>query len=142
MSISTAESCTGGLIGDRITNVPGASQALRGGIIAYSNEVKTDQLSVNEKTLEKFGAVSEQTAAEMAIGVKKLFSTDVGVSTTGIAGPSGGTKEKPVGLVYCGISINDKTLTFKNNFKSDRKINKMITSQVVLNIIRKELTKI
>ena len=78
----------------------------------------------------------------MAIGVKKLFSTDVGVSTTGIAGPSGGTKEKPVGLVYYGISINDKTLTFKNNFKSDRKINKMITSQVVLNIIRKELTKI
>lgn len=78
----------------------------------------------------------------MAIGVKKLFSTDVGVSTTGIAGPSGGTKEKPVGLVYCGISINDKTLTFKNNFKSDRKTNKMITSQVVLNIIRKELTKI
>ncbi|MEL1228610.1 MAG: competence/damage-inducible protein A [Candidatus Neomarinimicrobiota bacterium] len=142
LSISTAESCTGGLIGDRITNVPGASQALRGGIIAYSNEVKTDQLSVNEKTIEKFGAVSEETAAEMAIGVKKLFSTDVGVSTTGIAGPSGGTKEKPVGLVYCGISINDKTLTFKNNFKSDRKINKMITSQVVLNIIRKELTKI
>ena len=124
--------------------VTAAGQGIgRATAIAFHNEgAKVIATDINEKTLEKFGAVSEQTAAEMAIGVKKLFSTDVGVSTTGIAGPSGGTKEKPVGLVYYGISINDKTLTFKNNFNSDRKTNKMITSQVVLNIIRKELTKI
>ena len=141
LTVATAESCTGGLIGDRITNTSGVSRVFKGGIIAYSNEIKINQLGVKKETIEKFGAVSMETASEMAAGVQKLFSTDIGISSTGIAGPLGGNKDKPVGLVYIAISINGVTTVYKNNFKSNRKNNKRITSQVALNLVRKELLK-
>ena len=139
LAISTAESCTGGLIGDRLTNVSGVSNIYKGGVIAYSNQMKINLLDVKESTISQYGAVSEQTAKEMAIGVQKKFLSDIGISTTGIAGPTGGTIKKPVGLVYIGICFKKTTKVYKFNFKLDRKSNKMITSQAALNIIRKHL---
>lgn len=139
LSIATAESCTGGLVGDRLTNVSGVSNNYKGGAITYSNQMKIDMLGVNESTIHKYGAVSEQTAEEMAIGAQKTFSSDIGISTTGIAGPTGGSKEKPVGLVYIGLHSAKLTKVYKFNFKLDRKSNKMITSQAALNITRKYL---
>ena len=141
LSIATAESCTGGLLGDRLTNVSGVSNNYKGGAITYSNQMKIDMLGVNESTIQKFGAVSEQTAEEMAIGAQKTFLSDIGISTTGIAGPTGGSKEKPVGLVYIGLHSAKLTKVYKFNFKLDRKSNKMITSQAALSIIRKFLLK-
>ena len=104
LTISTAESCTGGHISARLTNVTGASSVFVGGFVAYSNTLKTNLLNVNNKILNDHGAVSEETAISMAIGVQKKLSTDIGISTTGIAGPGGGTINKPVGLVFIGIA--------------------------------------
>ncbi len=104
LHIACAESCTGGLVAKRITNVSGASAVLDGSIVTYSNEVKEKFVNVSRETLEAHGAVSRETAIEMARGVRKLFGADVGVSTTGIAGPTGGTPEKPVGTVFVGVS--------------------------------------
>ena len=108
LTVAVAESCTGGLISARITDVPGSSAALLCGICSYSNQSKIDLLGVNPATLEAYGAVSEETALEMARGVRLRSGADIGISTTGIAGPSGGTEEKPVGLVYAAISTADK----------------------------------
>ena len=109
-TISTAESCTGGLIASFLTSIPGSSDYFRGGIIAYSNEIKKDILSVSPLTLKNFGAVSEETVKEMAAGIKKIFRTDVGISVSGIAGPAGGSKKKPVGTVILvlGVSLDDR----------------------------------
>jgi PncC family amidohydrolase len=104
LRLATAESCTGGLIGHRLTNVPGSSDYYLGGVIAYSNQVKTNQLDVREETLEKFGAVSRETVLEMARGVRKLLHAEIGLSVSGIAGPGGGSPEKPVGLTWIGLS--------------------------------------
>ena len=104
LTISTAESCTGGLIAKRITDVSGASEVYMGSCVTYANEAKVKLLGVNEETLKAHGAVSEQVAAEMARGVREALGTDIGISTTGIAGPGGGTPEKPVGTIYVGIS--------------------------------------
>ena len=104
-TIATAESCTGGLIGDRLTNVSGSSSYFKGGIVAYSNAVKEEAVGVSKATLESVGAVSEETALEMARGVREKLNADIGISTTGIAGPTGGTEEKPVGLVFVGLSF-------------------------------------
>ena len=139
ITISTAESCTGGKIGDRLTNVSGISSVYAGGIIAYSNDQKINILNVKEEILEEHGAVSEETAISMAIGIQKKFSTDIGISTTGIAGPGGGTNKKPVGLVYIGLAYKDILRAYKFNFSHDRISNKMITSQVALNILRNNL---
>jgi len=139
ITISTAESCTGGKIGDRLTNVSGISSVYTGGVIAYSNDQKINILNVKEETLDEYGAVSEETAISMAIGIQKKFSTDIGISTTGIAGPGGGTNKKPVGLVYIGFAYNDILRAYKFNFNHDRISNKMITSQVALNILRNNL---
>ena len=108
LTLATAESCTGGLIGKRITEISGCSSVYSGGIISYDNSVKINQLNVKEETLKKYGAVSEQTALEMCKGAAKNLNTDIGVATTGIAGPDGGSDEKPVGLVYIGIYYKDK----------------------------------
>jgi PncC family amidohydrolase len=104
LTLAVAESCTGGLIGQRITSVSGSSQYFAGGVISYSNDVKVRLLGVSAKVLESAGAVSRETAAAMAQGVRRLCRADIGVSCTGIAGPGGGTSAKPVGLVYIAVS--------------------------------------
>lgn len=103
-TIATAESCTGGLISKLITDVSGASKVFHCGVCSYSNEIKEGVLGVKHETLEEYGAVSSHTALQMAVGVKKLSGSDIGISTTGIAGPGGGTEQKPVGLVYVGYA--------------------------------------
>ncbi|TCK05266.1 CinA family protein [Phorcysia thermohydrogeniphila] len=117
LKLSTAESCTGGLVAARIVNVPGSSAYFMGGVVAYDNTVKMKVLNVSPETLLKYGAVSEQTAREMVIGVKKLLGTECAISTTGIAGPSGGTPEKPVGLTYIGVSVGDRIEVFRFIFE-------------------------
>lgn len=117
---SVAESCTGGGIGSAITSVPGSSAVFAGGVVSYSNDVKSGILGVKEHTLSSAGAVSAETAAEMAEGVRALMKTDFAVSVTGIAGPGGGTEEKPVGLVWFGISDRDGVRTFSRKFDGDR----------------------
>ncbi len=119
LKLSTAESCTGGLVAARIVNVPGSSEYFMGGVVAYDNHIKMKVLNVKAETLLKYGAVSEETAREMVLGVKELMNTDCAISTTGIAGPSGGTDEKPVGLTYIGVAVKDRVEVFKFIFKDD-----------------------
>ena len=116
IKISTAESCTGGLVSKKITEISGASEIFECGVCSYSNEIKHRILSVENSVLEKFGAVSNQTACQMAKGIKELSNAQVGISTTGVAGPTGGTKEKPVGLVYMGVCVNDRVFAVKGEF--------------------------
>ena len=117
---ATAESCTGGGVGSAITSVPGSSAVFAGGVISYSNEVKRDVLGVSAEALERYGAVSPQVAEQMAEGARRLLKTDLAVSLTGIAGPDGGSDEKPVGLVWFGLSTRDGTRTEKAIFRGDR----------------------
>ena len=135
-TISTAESCTGGLLGHRFTNVPGSSTYYLGGIVSYSDDMKMKTLGVKENTLQEFGAVSKQTATEMAQGVRDLFGSDLAIAVTGIAGPGGGTAEKPVGLVYITLVHNDTVWAKEFKFFTDRKLNKQLSSQVALNMVR------
>jgi len=142
LSLAVAESCTGGLITDRITNVPGSSAFLDRGIVAYSNECKVDTLGVTKEVLEKHGAVSEETAILMAEGVRKLANADVGVSTTGIAGPAGGSDLKPVGTVY--VAVSDRKGSFCRHFVfrwRERRRIKEITAQWALELLRKHLVE-
>lgn len=117
LTIATAESCTGGLLAGTIINCPGISEVFLEGAVTYSNEAKMKRLGVKAKTLDKFGAVSEETAKEMAKGIAKAAGTNIGISTTGIAGPWGGTEEKPVGLVYVGIYLDEKAITKNVDFE-------------------------
>lgn len=113
LSLSTAESCTGGGIAALITSVPGSSDYFNGGIVAYSNEVKMSLLHVSAETLERYGAVSRETVTEMAKGAMKTLKTDCAVATSGIAGPGGGTPEKPVGTVWIAAAYKDEIVTMK-----------------------------
>ncbi len=113
LTVATAESCTGGLIASRIIDIPGASDCFNEGYITYSNEAKMKNLGVKDETLMAFGAVSPQTAAEMANGVKKHADSDFGLSSTGIAGPGGGSPKKPVGLVYIGCAYGKDNIKVK-----------------------------
>ncbi len=117
LTVSTAESCTGGMVASRIVNVPGSSEYFMGGVVAYDNSVKMKVLNVKAETLLKYGAVSEETAREMALGVKELLGTDCSISTTGIAGPTGGTPEKPEGLTFIGICYKNRVEVFKFIFE-------------------------
>ena len=135
-TIATAESCTGGLIGDRLTNISGSSLYYKGGIVAYSNSVKEKTIGVKKETLDSAGSVSEETALEMSRGIRNKLNADIGLSTTGIAGPKGGTKEKPVGLVYIAISYDRGEKVYRFTFTPYRKTNKLMTSQAALNITR------
>ena len=135
-TIAIAESCTGGLISNRITNVAGSSKIFKGSVISYSNQSKIKFLNVDEKIINKFGAVSREVANLMAINTLKLFSTDYAISVTGIAGPTGGSNLKPVGLVYIGLSNFNETKVKKFQFGINREINKIKTSQVALNWLR------
>ena len=115
LTLSCAESCTGGLVSKAITDVSGASSVFYGGVVSYDNSVKMNILGVKSATLDVYGAVSNQVAEQMAVGVREACKTDVGISTTGIAGPSGGSAEKPVGTVFIGISFND--IIFSENLR-------------------------
>ena len=133
LTISTAESCTGGMIASKLIEVPGISENFIEGIVSYSNEAKIKRLKVKKETLEKYGAVSEEVAREMLAGLK----TDIGISTTGIAGPDGGTKEKPVGLVYIGIKVKDEVKVFKRELKGDRnKIRQRAMMHALYNLLK------
>ncbi|PWJ44366.1 competence/damage-inducible protein A [Sediminitomix flava] len=135
MTVATAESCTGGNVANKITDISGSSAYFKGGIIPYSNEIKMDQLGVRAETLEKYGAVSEQTAKEMAENVRKKFNASVGISTTGIAGPTGGTPDKPVGTIWIGYSDGKKTEAKLLNITRGRKINVQYTTTAVLRLL-------
>ena len=138
LTISIAESCTGGLISAILTSIPGVSKTFKGGIIAYDNMVKISLLKVNEAILKKFGAVSEETAMEMARGVKNLFSTDISIGVTGIAGPDGGDKSKPVGLVCFGFIFNNVSVIsqiFHGNRNSIRESSTLYVLERILGMI-------
>ena len=133
LTISTAESCTGGMIASKLIEVPGISTNFIEGIVSYSNEAKIKRLKVKKETLEKYGAVSEEVAREMLAGLK----TDIGISTTGIAGPDGGTKDKPVGLVYIGIKVKDEVKIFRRELKGDRnKIRQRAMMHALYNLLK------
>lgn len=139
-TISAAESCTGGLLSAKITDVSGASQVFNRAIVSYTNIAKMENLNVPEDVLEKYGAVSEETCRYMAEGVRKVSSTDIGVSITGVAGPTGGTPKKPVGLVYIGLSTKDKTEVKKLMLDGNRDKIRELTCKYVLDEVRRELT--
>lgn len=141
LTISTAESCTGGLIASRLVDYPGVSSVFLEGAVTYSNEAKINRLKVKKETLENFGAVSEETAREMAEGIAKTAGTDIGLSTTGIAGPGGGTPEKPVGLVYVGLSINGNVQVKKLELSGNREMIRRRTTIAALDWLRRELIK-
>ena len=121
MTVTTVESCTGGLLSATLVDVSGASDVFYQGVVTYANEAKVRLVGVKEATLQAHGAVSEETAREMAEGGAKAANADAALSVTGIAGPGGGTKEKPVGLVYIGCYVNGKTIVKKNIFKGNRR---------------------
>jgi len=139
LTVATAESCTGGLLADRLTDVPGSSDYFKHGVVAYSNEAKRRILKVPKSTLDRHGAVSSQVAAAMAAGVVKISQADIGLSTTGIAGPSGGTDDKPVGLVYIGMVHGKRSITRRHRFASDRAMNKECAVRTALNLVRRYL---
>lgn len=141
MTITTAESCTGGMISSRLVNVSGASAVLNEAYVTYSNEAKSRNLGVSKETIDKYGAVSEETAKEMVEGVAKRAFTDCAIAVTGIAGPDGGTKEKPVGTVYAGYYICGESFVERYNFQGDRYEIRKKTTDEVLTRIYKELQR-
>jgi len=142
LTIAVAESCTGGLLASKITDIPGSSRYFLEGVITYSNESKTSNLGVSADLINEKGAVSREVAEAMAEGVRKNAGADIGLSTTGIAGPSGGSPEKPVGLVWIAYSDANRVLALKFNFGPDRKRTKERASQAALELLRRNLLKI
>lgn len=140
-TIATAESCTAGLLSARLTNVPGSSKYFNGGVVCYSNELKEDLIGVKKDTLDRYGAVSEETASELAENIAKKLGSEIGVSITGVAGPGGGTEKKPVGLVFVGIFYKNNVYIKRYNLTPDRNINRELTVILCLNEIRKILKK-
>ena len=139
LKIAVAESCTGGMVSASLINYPGISSVFMEGCVTYSNEAKMKSLGVKKETLDVYGAVSPECAKEMASGVAARYNTNVGIATTGIAGPGGGTDEKPVGLVYFGIYINGKVITKKYVFNGDRQGIRERATRTILNDLRLEL---
>lgn len=139
LTISVAESCTGGLIGHRLTSVPGSSEYFLGGVIVYSNQSKTDLLRVDPKTLKTYGAVSGRTVEEMACGARQQVKTNLGLAVTGIAGPDGGTRQKPVGTVYVGLAAGDKYFSKEYRFWGNREQVKLNSSMMALDWVRRYL---
>jgi nicotinamide-nucleotide amidase len=142
MTLAVAESCTGGLITDRITNVPGSSAFLERGVVVYSNMAKIELLGVPPEVIETDGAVSETTALLMAAGVRDLAKTDIGLAVTGIAGPTGGTEEKPVGTVFIALANDTGSFCRELHFRWDRRRNKEMTAQIALELLRRSLVGI
>lgn len=139
VTLATAESCTGGALAAAVTSVPGSSRYFNGSIIAYSNKVKSQQLGVKESTLMEHGAVSEQTVKEMAEGVRLHLGSDIGIATSGIAGPEGGTSEKPVGTVWIAYSDKNQTVTKLLQLGKERSLNTRLTVVLALNLLRENL---
>ncbi len=139
LTISVAESCTGGMIANRLTNISGSSSYFERGVVTYSNKSKTEVLRVPEELISRLGAVSEEVAAAMAEGVRKISNTDIGISTTGIAGPTGGTPDKPVGLVYIGLSDAGGTIVKKMVLPDQRLRFKERASQAALELVRRRV---
>ncbi len=140
-TLATAESCTGGYIAHLITSIAGSSDYFKGSVVSYANEIKTDVLGVKQDTLINYGAVSKQTVAEMAFGAIALLKTDYAIAISGIAGPDGGTNEKPVGTVWIAIAYGQNVSTKKFQFGNHRGRNIELASNAALNILRKELLK-
>ena len=140
-TIATAESCTGGLLGARLTSVAGSSDVVRGGIIAYANDVKTAHLGVDPAVIAADGAVSEAVAAQMAAGARARLGADVGIALTGVAGPGGGSDEKPVGTVWIGIDVGGAQRTVRNVFIGDREEIRFRAAQFAMDLVRRALTE-
>ena len=140
LTVTTAESCTGGLIAGTLINAAGASDVLNEGYVTYSNEAKERLVHVSHETLERYGAVSAQTAQEMAEGAARAAGADAAVSATGIAGPGGGSVEKPVGLVYIGCCLNGRTVVKECRFNGTRMENRLRTVETALTMLREQLT--
>ena len=141
MTVTTAESCTGGLIAGTLVNVAGASDVLNEGYVTYSNDAKERLVGVKHETLDEYGAVSEQTAREMAEGAAKAAGADAALSATGIAGPGGGTEEKPVGLVYIGCYVNGETTVKECRFEGSRMENRLHTVETALQLLLRQLSE-
>lgn len=139
LTVTTAESCTGGLISGTLVNVAGASDVLGEAYVTYSNEAKQRLVGVKQETLERYGAVSAQTAREMAEGAARAAHADAALSATGIAGPGGGTVEKPVGLVYIGCFLRGKTVIRECRFSGDRMENRLQTVRTALEMLEEAL---
>lgn len=139
LTVSFAESCTGGMISSRFTDIPNASVSFLNGIVCYSNEAKINILGVKRETIEKYGAVSMETAEEMARCIRKISKTDIGLSVTGIAGPTGGTEKKPVGLCYIGIDTGNEVKVFSNIFNGNRNKIRQLAVTKALDILRRTI---
>lgn len=139
LTVGLGESCTGGLLGHRLTNVAGSSEYFLGGIVAYSYDAKERLLGVIHNTLYEYGAVSPETALEMARGARKLLSADIGISVTGIAGPGGGMPGKPVGLVYIALSARDRDRVERFVWDQDREGNKRLSADAALSMLKEYL---
>ena len=140
-TVATAESCTGGMVAEKLTSVSGASSAIKYSVVTYCNKAKEILVGVNHETLEKFGAVSEQTASEMAAGVRKIMGADIGVSVTGLAGPLG-DEGKPVGLVYIGVSSDNYNAVLENHFDGDRDSVRKQATDTALELVLKATEKL
>jgi PncC family amidohydrolase len=140
--LTTAESCTGGLVGHLLTNVPGSSNYYCGGVVSYANDAKVSLLGVRQATLDEFGAVSQQTVLEMARGVRTALNADIGVAVSGIAGPTGGTPEKPVGTVWIGLSSIRGELVEHHQWAGDRISIKEQSAQAALRLVIDYLQKL
>jgi PncC family amidohydrolase len=139
LTLAVAESCTGGLLGHRITDVPGSSEYFLGGVVAYAYEAKERLLGVEHNTLYEHGAVSRETALEMARGARSVFGADVGLSVTGIAGPGGGLPEKPVGLTWVAVSMREGEWAESYLFEGDRPANKAQSAESAMALLHKIL---
>ena len=134
-----AESCTGGLLSHKLTGIGGSSKYFIGSIVCYDNNIKKSELNVSQKNLDKYGAVSEKVVKDMAKNIRNKFNSSIGVATSGIAGPTGGTKNKPVGTVFIAYSDSKKTISKKLLLTRERKINNELTCLSILNMIRLKL---
>ncbi len=139
LTLSAAESCTGGLMSSRITDIPGSSEYFRGGVVAYQNDVKERILGVPHEVIAKHGVISEETVTAMAAGCRRLFASDIAVAITGLAGPGGGTAEKPVGLVYIGLATNAGVVAHRYQWNGDRIQNKKKAVDTAITLILEAL---
>ena len=139
LTIATAESCTAGMLSAKLTEISGSSNYFNGGVVCYNNDIKSDVVGVKNDILEKYGAVSEEVASELASGIAKKLNSDIGIGITGVAGPTGGTEKKPVGLIFVGIFYKNNVYIKQYNLTPNRKVNRELTVVLCLNELRKIL---